>query len=131
MGLEEARKPSLWMKRFDRSVDEQGVRRLAVESLYSLADITRPGAYMTHVQAVAALANAYERAGEVDWREACQALSPWADPDELFEGLRTDADRLRALPDLLNEMGLPQKTLNHPRIRLGQLDATLKGWGLR
>jgi serine/threonine-protein kinase HipA len=204
MSLEEARKPSLWMKRFDRSVDEQGVRRLAVESVYSLADITRPGAYMTHVQSVAALANAWsanaqqgeipqmvaeyirrdlinqilgnsdnhgrntsilrdeqrlslapiydlapmvmddegvtrttkwpdpiERAGEVNWREACRALSAWVDPDELFDGLRADAERLRALPDLLTEMGLPQKTFSHPRIRLGRLDTTLREWGLR
>lgn len=42
MRLEEARKPSLWMKRFDRRVDERGVTRLAVESVYSLADVTRP-----------------------------------------------------------------------------------------
>lgn len=203
MSLEEARKPSLWMQRFDRSVQERGVRRLAVESVYSLADITRPGAYMTHVQAVAALAKAWsanaqqrdipqlvaeyvrrdlinqilgnsdnhgrntsilrdeqrlslapiydlapmvmddegvtrttkwpdpiERAGEVDWQEACRALSAWADPDQLFDGLRADAQRFRALPDLLNEMGLPQKTFNHPRIALARLDATLKGWGL-
>jgi len=203
MTLEEARKPSLWMQRFDRSLVGGGVQRLAVESVYSLADITRPGAYMTHVQAVSVLADAWsangqqkdipqlvaeylrrdlvnqilgnsdnhgrntsilrdqqrlslapiydlapmvmddegvtrttkwpspiERAGEVDWREACRALSAWVDPEELFEGLRADCQRLRALPDLLSEIGLPQKTFNHPRIMLARLDATLKQWGL-
>jgi serine/threonine-protein kinase HipA len=57
-------------------------------------------------------------------------LSVWVEPEELFEGLRADCQRLRALPDLLSEIGLPQKTFNHPRIMLARLDATLKQWGL-
>lgn len=203
MSLEEAHKPSLWMKRFDRRVDAQGVNRLAVESVYSLAGITRPGSYMSHVAAVQALAQAWiangqqseisgliseyirrdfinqilgnsdnhgrntavlrdeqridlapiydlapmvmdeegvtrttkwpdeiERAGQVDWRAACNALSPWAKPEALFEGLMQDAQLCRALPDLLSEIGLPHATFNHPRIALYRLDATLKNWGL-
>ncbi|WP_244165851.1 type II toxin-antitoxin system HipA family toxin [Pseudomonas abietaniphila] len=203
MSLEEARKPSLWMKRFDRRVTAQGVRRLGVESVYSLADITRPGSYMSHVQAITVLANAWssngqddeipalvaeylrrdlinqvlgnsdnhgrntsilrdekrlglapiydlapmvmdeegvtrttkwpdpiERAGEVDWLAACRSLAPWADPDQLFEGLKADARRLLALPDLLSEGGLPQKTFKHPRIALTRLHPTFRAWGL-
>jgi serine/threonine-protein kinase HipA len=203
MSLEEARKPSLWMKRFDRRIDARGVSRLAVESVYSLAGITRPGSYMTHVQAVTALADAWvangqhseiaalvseylrrdlinqilgnsdnhgrntailrdeqrlalaplydlapmvmdeegvtrttkwpdeiERGGEVNWRAACNALAPWADPQALFEGLRADAQVFLALPDLLSEIGLPQATFQHPRIALNRLDTTLKNWGL-
>lgn len=203
MRLEEARKPSLWMTRFDRQVDEQGVRRLAVESVYSLAEITRPGSYMTHVQAMTALADAWsangqqdeipqlvaeylqrdlinqilgnsdnhgrntsilrdqtrlalapiydlapmvmdeegvtrttkwpepiERAGEVDWLAACRSLSAWANPDELYDGLRKDARRLLALPDLLSEGGLPQRAFRHPRIPLSRLKTALSAWGL-
>lgn len=203
MSLEEARKPSLWMKRFDRSIDEHGLKRIAVESVYSLAGITRPGSYMSHVAAVEALAQAWtandqqaeipaligeymrrdlinqilgnsdnhgrntavlrdeqridlapiydlapmvmdeegvtrttkwpdeiERAGQVDWFAACNALAPWADPEVLVQGLKTDAQRCRALPDLLSDIGLPQATFNHPRIALNRLDATLKNWGL-
>ena len=203
MRLEEARKPSLWMKRFDRRVDERGVTRLAVESVYSLADVTRPGSYMSHVQAVAALADAWsangqqddipqmvaeylrrdlinqilgnsdnhgrntsilrdqtrlmlapiydlapmvmdeegvtrttkwpdpiERAGEVDWLAACHSLAAWANPDQVFDGLRNDAQRLLALPDLLSDVGLPSQTFKHPRIALARLNATLNNWGL-
>ncbi|MFY1665060.1 type II toxin-antitoxin system HipA family toxin [Pseudomonas sp. Pseu.R1] len=203
MRLEEARKPSLWMRRFDRKVDENGVSRLGVESVYSLADVTRPGSYMTHPQAVAALAQAWsangqqneipqmvaeyvrrdlinqvlgnsdnhgrntsilreetrlslapiydlapmvmdeegvtrttkwpdpiERAGEVEWLAACRSLAAWADPDQLFERLRADAKQLLALPDLLNEGGLPQQTFKHPRVALSRLQATFQTWGL-
>jgi serine/threonine-protein kinase HipA len=203
MSLEEARKPSLWMKRFDRRIDAQGISRLAVESVYSLAGITRPGSYMTHVGAVQALASAWsandqqsevpalvseyirrdllnqilgnsdnhgrntailrdeqrldlapiydlapmvmdeegvtrttkwpeqiERAGEVDWVAACEALKQWANPETLLAGLKADAQRFLALPDLLSDIGLPQATFKHPRIALNRLDATLKRWGL-
>ena len=203
MSLEEARKPSLWMRRFDRGIDKHGVKRIAVESVYSLAGITRPGSYMSHVAAVEALAQAWtangqqseipaliseylrrdlinqllgnsdnhgrntailrdeqridlapiydlapmvmdeegvtrttkwpdeiERAGQVDWRAACNALAPWAEPEELFEGLKADAQVLRALPDLLSEIGLPEATFNHPGIALNRLDGTLKNRGL-
>ncbi len=201
--FEEADKPSLWMPRFDRSVDEHGVQRIAVESIYSLAGNTRPGSYMSHLDAVDTLARAWqaagqdqqrpallrayllrdllnqilgnsdnhgrnlavlrgeeslalapiydlapmvmdpegitrstkwpepiERAGEVDWRAACQALAPWGDPARLFEELREDAARLRALPDLLRELGLPEATMQHPRIALGRLDQRLRQWDL-
>jgi serine/threonine-protein kinase HipA len=203
MSLEEARKPSLWMKRFDRRVDGQAVVRLAVESVYSLADITRPGSYMSHVQALTALADAWtangqqdeiphlvaeylrrdlinqvlgnsdnhgrntailrdphrltlapiydlapmvmdeegvtrttkwpepiERAGEVDWLGACRSLSQWVDPDRLFEGLKLDARKLIALPDVLSDIGLPQQTFRHPRITLSRLERTFISWGL-
>ncbi len=203
LSLEEAHKPSLWMKRFDRQVVEGVVIRQAVESIYSLAGIVRPGSYMSHVDAVAALNDAWtgagqadeiqplisdylrrdlinqilgnsdnhgrntsilrdeqrlrlapiydlapmvmdddgvtrttkwpneiERAGEVDWLAACQSLATWAAPEQLFETLRGDAQTLRALPEVLRDLALPEQTLNHPRIALNRLDATLKKWGL-
>ncbi len=37
LALEEERQPSLWMRRFDRRLHGQGVERLALESIYSLA----------------------------------------------------------------------------------------------
>lgn len=203
MRLEEAARPSLWLPRFDRAIAAGGVRRTAVESVYSLAGVTRPGSYMTHPQAVAALASAWtaagqadgvpallreylrrdllnlvlgnsdnhgrniavlrhadrlelapvydlapmvmdeegisrttkwpapaEVAGEVDWRAACATLRPWGDAQRLYDELREDAEALRALPDLLRDLGLPQAVFEHPRIALGALDARLRRWDL-
>lgn len=204
IALEEATKPSLWMKRFDRNVTDQGVERLAVESIYSLAGVTVPGSYMDHLEVVRLLAQLWmqagqadqipelladylrrdlinkilgnsdnhgrntsiirdtnsfrlapiydlapmvmddegvtrttkwsrdlEVAGEVKWREVCQALAGIADPEALFEGLREDANRLLALPDILVANGLPETTLNHPAIALRHLEQRLKNWGLK
>src|SRR5699024_2017316 len=49
LALEEAHKPSLWMRRFDRRVDNQQVHRFAVESVYSLLEVTAPGSYLQHL----------------------------------------------------------------------------------
>ncbi|MGY3041474.1 serine/threonine-protein kinase HipA [Rhodanobacter sp. TND4EL1] len=203
MRLEEATRPSLWLPRFDRSVAAGAVQRTAVESIYALAGVTRPGSYMTHPQAVAALAAAWttagqthdlpallreylrrdllnlvlgnsdnhgrntavlrhvdrlklapiydlapmvmdeegisrttkwpapvETAGDVDWRAACHTLRPWGDPERLFDDLREDAKLLRALPDALRDLGLPDAVFTHPRIGLGALDARLRRWDL-
>lgn len=99
--LEEATKPSLWMQRFDRRVTEQGIERFAVESIYSLADVTI--------------------------RDPLAGLS---DASDSFERLREDAKRLRALPDILSASGLPERTMNHPSIALKDLDQRLKAWDL-
>ncbi len=204
MRLEEAARPSLWLPRFDRSIVNDSVCRTAVESVYALAGVTRPGSYMTHPQAVAALVAAWvaagqtddvpallreylrrdllnlvlgnsdnhgrnmavlrhadrlslapiydlapmlmdeegisrttkwpapvETAGEVDWHAACQTLQPWGDPQRLFDDLREDAEALRALPDLLRDLGLPDAVFAHPRIALGALDVRLQRWDLR
>lgn len=64
MALEQASKPSLWLKRFDRRVTAQGVERLAVESVYSLAGVTVPGSPMDHVQVVERLARLWTQAGQ-------------------------------------------------------------------
>ncbi|MEX3774671.1 type II toxin-antitoxin system HipA family toxin [Pseudomonas sp. MYb118] len=205
--LEEASKPSLWMHRFDRQVTNQGVERLAVESIYSLAQITTPGSAMNHLDVIRMLAGLWrdagqeaqiadlvadylrrdllnkilgnsdnhgrntaiirgtssfrlapiydlapmvmddegvtrttkwpkelERAGDVDWRGVCQSLagltglSEWQDS---FERLREDAKGLLALPDILAESGLPDVTMNHPRIALKNLEQRLKEWHLK
>jgi serine/threonine-protein kinase HipA len=202
--LEEANKPSLWMQRFDRKVTDQGVERLAVESIYSLAGVTVPGSYMDHLEVIQHLAQLWtlagqvdqipdlvsdylrrdllnkilgnsdnhgrntsiirdtdsfrlapiydlapmvmddegvtrttkwpkhlEVAGEVKWREVCNALAMIGDPEALYEGLRKDADHLLALPDILTASGLPEVTMNHPAIALRNLEQRLKNWGLK
>lgn len=82
-----------------------------------------------------------ERAGDVDWRGVCRALADIADPDDplaaladasdCFERLRQDAQRLAALPDILSASGLPDVTMNHPRIALKNLEQRLKEWDLK
>lgn len=56
-------KPSLWLPRFDRVVAPEGLRRLAVESFYSLAGISEPGATVSHETFIDTVANALERRG--------------------------------------------------------------------
>ena len=214
LALEEATKPSLWMQRFDRQVTLQGVERFAVESIYSLAQITTPGSPMNHMEVIRLLAGLWrdagqtdqipdlvadylrrdllnkilgnsdnhgrntaiirdtasfrlapiydlapmvmddegvtrttkwpkelERAGDVNWLGVCQALADIADPNDplavlidspgSFERLREDAKRLMALPDILADSGLPDVTMNHPRIALKNLEQRLKEWGLK
>jgi serine/threonine-protein kinase HipA len=203
LALEEAGKPSLWMQRFDRQITCEGVNRLAVESIYSLAGITRPGSFMLHTDAIGTLTRIWiaagqqdeiplllseylrrdllnhvlgnndnhgrntailrddkglrlapiydlapmvmddegitrttkwpkeiELAGNVDWLAACNALAGWTDPQQLYHELKQCAQQLRALPDLLREFGLPEQTMNHPRIPLKELDRRLRTWGL-
>jgi len=72
-----------------------------------------------------------EVAGDVDWRLVCASLKPLIDPEAALARLREDAEQLRALPDLLSASGLPDATLNHPRIHLRHLDRRLQEWGLR
>ncbi|MGC5701756.1 HipA domain-containing protein [Pseudomonas sp. NFXW11] len=204
LALEEASRPSLWMQRFDRRVSAQGVERLALESIYSLAGLVGHGQGMRHTEVLGILAELWratgqaasipelvadylrrdllnkilgnsdnhgrslavirsdqgvrlapiydlaprvmdaagitrtlkwpgrmEVAGEVDWRLVCASLKPLTDPEAALARLREDAERLRALPDLLSASGLPAVTLNHPRIHLRDLDQCLKEWGLR
>ena len=214
LALEEATKPSLWMQRFDRQVTSEGVKRFAVESIYSLAQVTTPGSSMDHMEVIRLLAGFWrdagqtdqipnlvsdylrrdllnkilgnsdnhgrntaiirdtasfrlapiydlapmvmddegvtrttkwpkelERAGDVDWRGVCRALSDITDPNdplaalsdapESFERLREDARRLAGLPDILTASGLPNATMNHPRIALKNLEQRLKEWDLK
>jgi serine/threonine-protein kinase HipA len=64
LALEEANKPSLWMQRFDRKVSDGEVSRLAVESIYSLAQVTTPGSAMNHMEVIHMLAGLWRRAGQ-------------------------------------------------------------------
>lgn len=64
MALEQGAKPSLWMRRFDRRVTDQGVERLAVESVYSLAGVTVHGSRMDHQEVVTLLSDLWTQAGQ-------------------------------------------------------------------
>lgn len=66
LALEEATKPSLWMQRFDRQVTDQGIERFAVESIYSLANITTPGSALDHMDVLRLLAGLWRETGQAD-----------------------------------------------------------------
>lgn len=66
LSLEGGDRPSLWMKRFDRAITAQGVERLALESVYSLAGVTETGAYMEHTAVIDRLAALWTEAGQQD-----------------------------------------------------------------
>jgi serine/threonine-protein kinase HipA len=102
-------------------------KRLVLAPIYDLAPMVMDEEGVTRTTK---WPDPIERAGEVDWLAACRSLASWADPDQLFEGLKADARRLLALPDLLSEGGLPQKTFKHPRIALARLHPTFRAWGL-
>ena len=193
------------MRRFDRRVENQQVQRFAVESIYSLLEVTEPGSYLQHVEVLKrlirlwraqqqestiadlvleylrrdllnhvlgnsdnhgrntsiirgeqsiALAPIYdlapmvmddegitrttkwpqtlERGGQVDWLAVCQLVGELADltPEWLYQQLRDTAQLLLALPDLLLDLGLPERTWQHPRIPLRHLQRQFTLWGL-
>ncbi|WP_421684503.1 type II toxin-antitoxin system HipA family toxin [Stutzerimonas urumqiensis] len=64
LALEHATKPSLWMHRFDRAVTTKGVRRLAVESVYSVCGIVEAGSYQQHTDVVRTLARLWRDMGQ-------------------------------------------------------------------
>jgi serine/threonine-protein kinase HipA len=69
LALEEARKPRLWMRRFDRAVTQDAagqlrVQRLAMESVYSLCSVTIPGHAMQHTEVLQALARLWRDVGQ-------------------------------------------------------------------
>ncbi|SMQ28191.1 serine/threonine-protein kinase HipA [Pseudomonas helmanticensis] len=64
LALEEASKPSLWMHRFDRKVTNGEVSRIAVESIYSMAEVTIPGSAMNHMDVIRMLAGLWRDAGQ-------------------------------------------------------------------
>lgn len=57
-------RPSLWMPRFDRAVTPQGVLRLPVESIYSVCGVAEYGAYLSHEEVLARLAELWTEAGQ-------------------------------------------------------------------
>lgn len=76
--------------------------------------------------------HAVELGGEVDWQAACQLVAKLADLSEewLYEELRKTANNLLALPDMFLDLGLPERTWQHPRIPLARLPQQFAKWGL-
>lgn len=70
----------------------------------------------------------HEKAGAPDWRAACHAFGDGPIGDALFDALREQAQRFRALPDLLVDM--PASVRNAQSIPVNNLDTRLKEWGL-
>lgn len=192
----EGSKPSLWLERFDRRSSPGGLERVPVESFYSLAGVTQPGATVTHEAFLEAVREAlarraqlaslpeithelvrrdlvdvllgntdnhgrnravlrgaqlrlapiydlapmvvdpegitrstrwrdHERGGRIDYPSVCRALDVWLGTEGTLEALRAFAHRLRALPEVLREAGLPEEVFASPRIYLDELPETL------
>jgi len=73
---------------------------------------------------------AMERLGSVDWGAVCARFAHWANPEWLFDRLQADARLLLALPDLLQDLGLPQGAWRSPMIPLRRLEDTFRRWKL-
>lgn len=70
----------------------------------------------------------YESGGEVDWDGLLRSFGP--DEKPLREGLHDLASRLRLLPQLLADLGLPEETLNFAGLDLLNTEKRLRTWGL-
>jgi len=66
LALEEGKKPSLWMHRFDRGVGPAGVNRVAVESMYSLSGVVEAGSYMSHSDVLRNLVALWQNVGQAE-----------------------------------------------------------------
>lgn len=77
--LDEADKPSLWMPRFDRRVDNGVVERIPVESIYSVCGNIVPGSRMNHEDVLSRLIQLWRTNGQDGELE-----------DLVFEYLRRD-----------------------------------------
>lgn len=79
LALEEAEKPSLWMPRFDRCVEDGKVERIAMESIYSVCANTVPGSAMRHENVIKRLCQLWKANQQADEIE-----------DLVFEYVRRD-----------------------------------------
>ncbi|AEI63556.1 hypothetical protein [Corallococcus macrosporus] len=70
----------------------------------------------------------YEAGGEVDWGGLLQSFG--RDAAALREGLHDLALRLRLLPELLADLGLPGETLDFAGLDLRGTEKRLRTWGL-
>ncbi|CAM4118970.1 type II toxin-antitoxin system HipA family toxin [Corallococcus sp. ZKHCc1 1396] len=70
----------------------------------------------------------YEAGGSVDWAGLLRSFGP--DEASLHEGLHDLALRLRNLPELLADLGLPDETLGFAAIDFPGTEKRLRAWGL-
>lgn len=64
LAYDAAKIPCIWMQRFDRKVSPEGVERIAVESMYSLCDVSDRGSSLSHFDVVDRLADTWIAAGQ-------------------------------------------------------------------
>lgn len=64
LAYEAAKIPCIWMQRFDRKASPEGVERIAVESMYSLCDVSDRGSCLSHFDVVDRLAETWIAAGQ-------------------------------------------------------------------
>ncbi|MFJ3482608.1 type II toxin-antitoxin system HipA family toxin [Pseudomonas sp. NPDC090202] len=64
LALEEAEKPSLWMPRFDRRIEQGRVERIPMESVYSVCENTEPGSSMRHEDVIGRLVQLWRGAAQ-------------------------------------------------------------------
>ncbi len=72
----------------------------------------------------------HEYGGRIDWVAVCDELDAWVPGLDMTGSLRAFADSLRSLPGRLMESGIDEAVMDAPRIYLGDLEETLKRWGL-
>jgi serine/threonine-protein kinase HipA len=70
----------------------------------------------------------FETGGEVDWEALLRSFGP--DEAWIRGGVHQLATKLRHLPELLVDLGLPDQTLNFPGLDLRGTEKRLRAWGL-
>ncbi|MFN3198258.1 MAG: type II toxin-antitoxin system HipA family toxin [Bradymonadia bacterium] len=69
-------------------------------------------------------------ANDIDWRGVCAQQTHLVDPEEIWADLRALAERLIDLDERLESLGLPDEALNHPQLKLRQVNQRLRRWDL-
>ncbi|WP_019579773.1 type II toxin-antitoxin system HipA family toxin [Pseudomonas mandelii] len=105
----------------------RGKERVSFAPIYDLAPMVMDNEGIVRITR---WSTRIERLGLVDWQAVCARFAHRADPEWLFDRLQADARLLLALPDLLQDLGLPQGTWRSPMIPLSRLEATFRSWKL-
>ena len=71
-----------------------------------------------------------EAAGRYDWRAICRSLGDLVPEEELWASLRCASEKIRVLPELLRQCGLPDEVLEFPRVLVRNVPDILGTWGL-
>jgi serine/threonine-protein kinase HipA len=105
----------------------RGKERVSFAPIYDLAPMVLD---IEGVVRITRWSTQIERLGSVDWGAVCARFAHRADPQWLFDRLQTDARLLLPLPDLLQDLGLPQEVWRSPMIPLSRLEDTFRSWKL-
>ncbi|PHR65488.1 MAG: hypothetical protein COA51_05180 [Idiomarina sp.] len=74
--------------------------------------------------------NQFERAGQVDWLQLCDALQSYGDPERFKHELTELAEKLTKLTDALEHYQVPKSIIDFPALALSYTNEKLKRWGL-